>query len=216
MQYLNSQYASGWNRRRRTRGPVFGDRFVSKPIEDERYAWTALRYIAWNPVESGYVKHPDEWVWASHRALGGLDEPPEFLDLSWLQRAFGGRTLAEAQLAYREAMNDPLTVEESTQYLDYIVVGSRGFQEAVREQIGITMHDQLIPRSYRALARPSLGELFEGIDDLEDRNRVIRRAQVVYGYRQSEIARSLNLHPNTVSKIVSGLKKQRFFLIKVG
>ena len=26
---------------------------------------------------------------------------------------------------------------------------------------------------------------------------------------------SLNLHPNTVSKIVSTLKKQRFFLVKV-
>ena len=40
-------------------------------------------------------------------------------------------------------------------------------------------------------------------------------AQVVYGYRQSEIARSLNLHPNTVSKIVSRLAKQRFFLVRV-
>ena len=78
------------------------------------------------------------------------------------------------------------------------------------------MHDQIIPRSYRALARPSLGELFAGrTTDLEDRNRAILRAQVVYSYRQSEIARSLNLHPNTVSKIVSELKRQRFFLVKV-
>ena len=215
MQYLNSQYAIGWNRRRRTRGPVFGERFVSKPIEDPGYAWTATRYITWNPVESGYVTHPDQWVWASHRALAGLAAPPEFLDLSWLQPCFGGRTLADAQLAYRQAMDDPLTVQESAEYLKAVVVGSAGFQEAVRKQIGITMHDQIIPRSYRALARPSLGELFAGIDDLEDRNRLIRRAQVVYGYRQSEIARSLNLHPNTVSKILSGLKKQRFFLVKV-
>jgi putative transposase len=215
MRYLHSEYASGWNRRRRTRGHVFGERFASKAIEDDGYAWTAVRYVTWNPVESGYVKHPDGWVWASHRALAGLDAPPEFLDLSWLQPFFGGRTLADAQLAYRQATADPLTVEESVQYLKSVVVGSEGFQEAVREQIGITMHDQLIPRSYRALGRPSLGQLFAGIVDLEDRNRVIRRAQVVHGYRQSEIARSLNLHPNTVSKIVSGLKKQRFFLVKV-
>jgi DNA-binding CsgD family transcriptional regulator len=44
---------------------------------------------------------------------------------------------------------------------------------------------------------------------------MIRRAQVVYGYRQAEIARALNLHPNTVSKIVSTLKRQRFFLVRV-
>jgi REP element-mobilizing transposase RayT len=216
MRYINGQYASGWNRRRRTRGHVFGDRFVSKPIEDDAYAWTALRYIIWNPVESGYVKHPDQWVWSSHRATAGLAAPPEFLDLSWLQGFFGRPTLGEAQLEYRKAMDHPLTVGESEEYLKTIVVGSEGFQEAVREQIGITMHDLSIPRSYRALARPSLGELFAGRTiDLEDRNRVIRRAQVVYGYRQAEIARTLNLHPNTVSKIVSQLKKQRFFLVKL-
>ena len=174
------------------------------------------RYITWNPVESGYVKHPNDWVWSSHRAMAGLAAPPEFLDLSWLQAAFGGRTLAEAQLEYRKAMDDPLPVAEVEQYLNTIVVGSEGFQEAVRKQIGITMYDLIIPRSYRALARPSLGQLFAGIDDLDDRDRTIRRAQVVYGYRQSEIARTLNLHPNTVSKIVSTLKKQRFFLVRVG
>jgi putative transposase len=217
MRYLNSQYASSWNRRRRTRGHVFGERFVSKAIEDDGYAWTALRYITWNPVESGYVTHPDEWVWGSHQALAGLAAAPEFLDLGWLQPAFSGRSLSDAQFEYRKAMNHPLTAEESTRYLSKIVVGSEGFQEAVRRQIGITMHDRIIPRSYRALARPSLGQLFAGRTlDLEDRNTAIRRAQVVYGYRQSEIARSLNLHPNTVSKIVSGLKKQRFFLVDAG
>ena len=217
MCYVNGQYARGWNRRRRTRGHVFGDRFVSKPIEDDRYAWTALKYITWNPVESGYVKHPDDWVWSSHRAMAGLAAPPEFLDLNWMQSSFGGRTLADAQLEYRKAMDDRLPVAEAEHYLNTIVVGSAGFQESVRKQIGITMHDLIIPRSYRALARPSLGQLFAGrTDDLDDRNRTIRRAQVVYGYRQSEIARTLNLHPNTVSKIVSTLKKQRFFLVKVG
>jgi REP element-mobilizing transposase RayT len=216
MRYINSQYASWWNRRRRTRGHVFGDRFLSKPIEDDRYALTSLKYIIWNPVESGYVKHPEEWVWGSHRATAGLVAPPEFLDLGWLQGFFGRPTLAEAQREYRESMNHPLTVLEAEDYLNTIVVGSEGFQEAVRRQIGVTMHDLIIPRSYRALARPSLGQLFAGRrEDLEDRNRTIRRAQVVYGYRQSEIARTLDLHPNTVSKIVSGLKKQRFFLVRV-
>ena len=216
MRFVNSQYARGWNRRRRTRGHVFGERFVSKPIEDDRYAFTALKYITWNPVESGYVKHPDDWVWSSHRATAGLAAPPEFLDLDWLKGFFARPTLAEAQLEYRKAMEDPLPVAESEHYLNTVVVGSAGFQEAVRKQIGITMHDLIIPRSYRALARPTLGQLFAGrTDDLEERNRTIRRAEVVYGYRQSEIARTLSLHPNTVSKIVSTLKKQRFFLVKV-
>src|SRR5689334_21590653 len=63
MRYVHSRFARHWNRRHRTRGHVFGDRFVSKPIEDDRSAWTALKYIVCNPFEGGYVKHPDEWVW---------------------------------------------------------------------------------------------------------------------------------------------------------
>ncbi len=113
-------------------------------------------------------------------------------------------------------MAEPLTVAESEDYLNTIVIGSEGFQDAIRKQIGITMHYLIIPRSYRSLARPTLADLFARCGhDLEDRNRAIRRAQVVYGYRQSEIARSLNLHPNTVSKIVSRLARQRFFLVRV-
>ena len=217
MRYVNGQFARNWNRCRRTRGHVFGARFVSKPIEDSRYAWTALRYIVWNPVESGYVKHPDEWVWGSHRAAAGLAEPPEFLDMDWMRGFFGTPNLADAQRAYRQAMDFPLAPAESEEYLNTIVIGSSDFQASIRKQIGTTMHDLIIPRTYRALARPSLAELFRGATaDLEDRNRAIRRAQVVYGYRQAEIARSLNLHPNTVSKIVSRLKKQRFFLVNVG
>ena len=216
MRYVNGQFARAWNRRRRTRGHVFGERFVSKPIEDDRYAITALKYIIWNPVEGGYVEHPDHWVWSSHRATAGLAAPPDFLDLEWLQGFFGGASLAEAQAEYRKAIDEPLTVKEAEHYLNTVVVGSSDFKEAVRRQIGITMHDMIIPRSYRALARPGLAELLSGCgDDLENRNRAIRRAQVVYGYRQSEIARSLNLHPNTVSKIVSRLARQRFFLVRV-
>lgn len=114
-------------------------------------------------------------------------------------------------------MTEPLSNAARAEHLSTIVVGSEEFRAEVRRQIGLTMYDVMVPRSYRALARPSLGALFsEWAPDLERRNQIIRRAQVVYGYRQSEIARTLNLHPNTVSKIVSALKKQRFFLVRVG
>ena len=38
-------------------------------------ALTALKYITWNPVEAGYVEHPEDWVWSSHRTTAGLAEP---------------------------------------------------------------------------------------------------------------------------------------------
>lgn len=216
MSHVNGEYAKAWNRRHKASGHLFGDRFVSKVIEDERYALTALKYIAWNPVEAGYVKHPVDWPWSSCRATAGLAPAPDFLDVEWLRGFFGAPTQVEAQQQYLATISEQLTRDQSEEYLNTLVVGSEDFKADVRRQIGMSMYDVIVPRSYQALARPSLEQLFATrSDDLEVRNRLIRRAQIVHGYRQCEIARTLNLHPNTVSKIVSVLKKQKFFLVRL-
>jgi putative transposase len=216
MHHVNGEYAKAWNRRHRTSGHLFGGPYRAIPIEDGRYALTALKYVAWNPVDAGYVKHPLDWPWSNCRATAGLAPAPDFLDLDWMPGFFGRPNLAEAQQQYLATISEPLTCAQSEEYLNTLVVGSEDFKEDVRRQIGMTMYDVMVPRSYRRLARPTLGELFlNASSDLEERNRLILRAQVVHGYRQFEVARTLNLHPNTVSKIVSRLKKQKFFLMRV-
>jgi putative transposase len=213
MQFLNSQYAEWWNYRRRTNGCVFGGRFKSPLIEDGRYAMTVVSYIAANPVQAAYVKHIHEWPWSSHRALAGLERAPEFLDVDWLRSYFDGRTLRDCQKRYREFVD---AEELRTSYRpDQIVVGSDEFRSNMRDLIGATMFQIDVPRSFRALARPPLSALFYDIrTDLESRNRQILRAQVVYGYTQSEIARNLRVHPNTISKITRAIKHQRYILVR--
>lgn len=215
MKFINQVFTQRWNRRHRTTGHVFEGRFKSPLIEDGSYARGVLRYIALNPVEANYVQHAAEWPWSSHRATAGLVAPPEFLDLEWLRRDFDGRSLRECQRQYQDFID-----HEERHLLDFgdeIVVGSEQYRSNVRELIGATMHGIVVPRSYRALARPPLGVLFGGLrDDLDRRNRMIIRAQVVYGYKQSEIARSLAVHPNTISKITRAIKHQRYFFVRVG
>jgi REP element-mobilizing transposase RayT len=216
MRQINGEYSRAWNRSHGKRGHMFGEPFVSKPIEDEWYAQTALKYIAWNPVEAKYVSNPLDWTWSSARATAGLEKGPAFLDLEWLPKFFGERNLADAQHAFLQMIQTPPSPRETSAYLRRIVWGSEDFEEEVRRQLGQTMYRIMIPRNYKALGRPSLGELFEFVgDDLERRNQMIRRAQIVYGYRQSEIARTLNLHPNTISRIVRALRRQRFYLVRV-
>lgn len=213
MKCVNGGYTQAWNRRHRRFGHVFAGRYKAIVIEDDRYAQAVLSYIAHNPVESGYVKHPADWLWSSYRATAGLVEAPDFLDLDWLQGFYGGRTRSEAQMAHREHIENGQSAYDGS--FDAVVVGSPEFKGNVRDHIGRTMSQLLVPRSYRALARPPLGKLFaRADDDLERRNLMILRAQVVYGYRQSEIARTLAVHPDTISKIVCRMKKQRFFLAK--
>lgn len=212
-QFLNSQYAEWWNRRQRTNGCVFGGRFKSPVIEDGRYALTVLSYIAANPVNAGYVKHAQDWPWSSHRALAGLEPAPEFLDVDWLGQYFDGRTLSECQKRYQQFVD---AEEQRMIYSpDQVAYGSPEFCSNVRELIGDTFYQIDVPRSFRALARPPLLSLFAGLRrDLESRNRQILRAQVVYGYTQSEIARSLGVHPNTISKITRAIRHQRYFVVR--
>ena len=213
MRYINGVFTQRWNRRHRTCGHVFAGRFKSPLIEDGFYGRNVLRYIALNPVEAGYVQHAAEWPWSSHRALAGLVSPPEFLDLEWLRRDFEGNSLQECQRNYQKFIDrEEMNLQE---FGDEIVVGSELYRSNVRELIGTTMHGIVVPRSYRALARPPLGKLFCGLgDDLDRRNQLIIRAQVVYGYQQSEIGRALALHSNTISKITRAIRHQRYFVVK--
>jgi REP element-mobilizing transposase RayT len=76
---LHEDFARYLNRTLDVNGPVFAERFHSKPVRDDRHAIGCLRYIARNPVAAGIVPHAERWPWSAHRALAGLDAPPELL-----------------------------------------------------------------------------------------------------------------------------------------
>src|SRR3954465_5475086 len=84
MQRLHGTYAQGFNRRHEKSGHVFGARFGSTSIVSDIQLWITVGYIACNPVEAGFCKRPEEWLWSSHKAIADsatpswLDAPPLF------------------------------------------------------------------------------------------------------------------------------------------
>jgi putative transposase len=214
MNYLLSKYAQQWNRRHGRNGPLLRGRFKSPLIEDGRYAMTVIRYIALNPVKAKYVSRASEWPWASHRALARLETPPDFLELEWLRTYFDGATLAECQRQYRNYID--VTADDPICEVDPVFNGSPEGAAYARQVIDRRMHGIIVPRAYRTLARQPLDVLFPDVDDnLEGRNEMILRAQVIHGYTQAEIARALGLHPNTISKITRKVRNQRHYFIQV-
>lgn len=212
MQWLLARYAEGWNTRHRRRSALMDGRFRSTLIEDGRYAYTVMRYIALNPVKGNYVQHARDWPWASHRGLAGLEPPPDFLEINWLRNYFDGPNLRDCRRQYQRFID--ATEKEPIDIADRVATGSTPFQTSVRELIGHKLSAIIVPRSYRALARPPLSELFAPVNDPDTRDETILRAQVVHGYKQAEIARSLALHPNTISKITRKLRRQRYYVIR--
>lgn len=203
MNWLNGVFAQYSNRRHGRTGHLLQGRFKSVLIGNDFYLRAANTYVLMNPVKAGLVEHPSEWKWSSYRATAGIEAPPPWLDLSWLHWVFGGRTLRDAQLSFKDFVSRPASLNLSDEGL---VFGDQALREEVRAAIGATLHQSRLPREYRAVARPTLSELFPRPLPKTGRNTRILRAHVVHGYRFAEIAACLFLHPNTIGRIVQTLR----------
>ena len=197
MRHLNGLYTQYANWRHGWTGHVFEARFRSILIGDDDYFRNALRYLARNPVEAGLVRDPEHWQWSSYRAVIGRTKARSFLKVDWLQAMFP----APSQQASRQLFKQFVS-QSSDNFADEIVKGQASVHRAVRVVVGATLYQREVPRSYRALGRPPLGMLFNGTCR-RDRRRLIMRAHVVHGYRMTEIARHLDLHPTTISRLVN-------------
>jgi len=65
MQRILNRFIAWYNSVYNRCGPLFGGRFASEPVEDERYFLSALRYIHNNPVHAGLCHKMSEYRWSS-------------------------------------------------------------------------------------------------------------------------------------------------------
>ena len=99
MRLIQGRFAQGYNRRHRTLGSVWQERYKAKLIRDTDYVRTAIGYVHLNPVVAGLAAKPKEYRLSGHRALSGqgadgLVDADEALSL------FGSRQ-REARSTYR-------------------------------------------------------------------------------------------------------------------
>jgi putative transposase len=199
MQHIDGLYTQYVNWRHQLTGHVFEGRYTGIVIDNASYLREAIGYVLRNPVAAGLVADARRWRWSSYNATIGR-ERQRFLTLTWLPSLFVGTTLKESR-----DMLAKHVLKEPEEYADLVRTAAEGpyeFKKHVREVIGATLYLAELPRSYRALARPPLSELF-GEEKREDRRRAILRAHVVHGYLLKEIANYLELHPTTISRIVN-------------
>lgn len=204
MKVVNGGYSQYFNRRHHLTGHLFEGPYKPLVIDDTCYLRTAMAYVARNPVEAGLVGTADKWKWSSYAAMVGLCQPEPFLATAWLQRAFPSLTVEDSRQRFAELVSHfpgELVLDDRD-----VVFGDRELQADVRELIGRTMYLSDLPRSYRAMARPDLSEVLCCVTRSE-RVVAIRRAHVVYGYLLSEVARCLEVHPTTISRLLAKSRK---------
>jgi REP element-mobilizing transposase RayT len=206
MQHLNGAYAQWSNRRHGRVGHLFESRFRAFVIQRDSYLRRVARYVVLNPVRAHLVVEPSTWVWSSYRAMIGLTPAPRFLTLDWLADAFGGSDLADAQRQFARYVNDPVRRSPPID-INAPVVGSAAFQAVVLARAA--RDGRPMAKRWTQAHRPSLDQLFENCHTSRlQRNEAIWSAHATHGYRMSEIARALHLHPSTASHIIRRRSKQ--------
>jgi putative transposase len=195
MRFLNGEYAQASNRRHERRGHLFEERFTSVVVQWLSYLRRASRYVVRNPVRAKLCATVDEWPWSTFRSTAGLVDPPRWHYREWLLEAYDTTSLACAQQRYRDYVNAP-TVRDKPLDKRALAWGTARFQQEVRERLG--KRDNL-PRVWKVLGRPSLGDIFTQGQSRAERNYLIQVAHETHGYFFSDIAKTLELHPSSVS-----------------
>lgn len=75
MKEVENRYVRAFNRGRRRDGPLFRGRFGSRPVTDDAYWWTVLRYIDRNAVQAGLVPRSVDHPHGSARWYAGAGGP---------------------------------------------------------------------------------------------------------------------------------------------
>lgn len=207
MQLLNSVYAQWFNRRHARAGHLFQGRFKSIVVEKESYLLEVARYVVLNPVRAGMVAKAHEWPWSSYRATAGLADSPAFLTVDWILSQLGD-TREEATLAYRRFVaqgRDGFWEDLRAGW----ILGSDQFVDRIRPLIREKPLDPEYRRCERFAARPSLEELFEGVEEKAMRNERIYEAVRRHRYRLREVSDVVGLLYSTISMIAKRVQESK-------
>jgi putative transposase len=72
---VHMKYARYFNKKRNIVGHLWQGRFFSCAL-DERHLYAAVRYVEQNPIRSGLISAPDDYLWSSAKAHIAGDKNP--------------------------------------------------------------------------------------------------------------------------------------------
>jgi hypothetical protein len=203
MRQLNGVYTQHVNRRHGQEGPIFSGRFKSILLEKKNYLLPVCRYVVTNPVRLKSAPNFSSYKWSSYRALAGQVKAPSFLHKDDVLNYFGKRK-KDAQRKYREYVKEGVGKDSPLEKrTNQVLLGSNRF---LSEMQPILQGEKLLKRGPIAVKRRrSLNALFKKIDNKTrgERNELMKKAHVDFGYTLMQIGDHLGLHYTTVSKVIN-------------
>ena len=204
MRQLNGVYTQLFNKRHKRTGHLFQGRFKGVLIQKDNHLLEVCRYVVLNPIRAGMVQSPQQWKWSSYCSTAGKEKPHPGFTADWVLGQFSVNK-KKAEREYCKFVNEEMGGESIwSEVRGQIILGKDEFVDGFADYLKKYRQVPEIPRSQRYANRPALDKIFQEsiLSDKLKRDEKMAEAVERYGYRQSEIARHLNLHVSTVSNIL--------------
>jgi putative transposase len=204
MRQLNGIYTQRFNRRHGRVGHVFQGRFKAILVERESYLLELCRYVVLNPVRAKMVEDTAQYAWSSYLAMVGATPAPQWLHTDWLLSQFGSDRAA-ARSRYAQFVSEGMgSASPWIALKGQVLLGTETFVENLLPLLEEKNNLKELPKAQRLAHRPSLEAIFsaEARTSKGTRDEAIRSAYLKFGYSMAAIARELEIHYSTVSKII--------------
>ena len=176
MKWLNSTYASWYNRRHQKVGHLFGERYKGIHVQGEEYLQRLARYVVLNPVRAKMAEAPGEYRWSSYLATAGLEDRPKWLAVEQLIPYFG--EASSWQQNYTRYVADGIGASDPIWrgLRRRVFLGTEQWLRSMRQVIDIEWRHVDIPLDQRAAGRPSMGAIVKAVAEaMQVRPKDIRR-----------------------------------------
>jgi putative transposase len=208
MKHLNGMYTQAFNRKNHRVGHLFQGRYKAVLIEKESHLLEVARYVVLNPVRAKMVENPSRWKWSSYKATAGFCKTPDYLTVDWVLGRFG-KDSKIAEKGYRKFVSEGMKDTDIWKHVrGQMLLGGIDFANTFKEVLKEKRDSREIPKLQRYIDRPDLSKIFTErlLRKREQRDEMIVRSVMQYGYDQAEVANYLGIHYSTVSKIVKRRK----------
>ncbi len=185
MSKILSHYATWFNIKYIRSGPLFNNRYLSEPVEDERYYMNLIRYIHQNPLKARLVGRINQYQYSSYAAY--VDGDDSFVDIDFfLNMLSENRTFAVQSFVELNASDEEEVFE----------IASSGRKSDA--------HIRRIIKSELDIDDPVLIKSF----DIELRNAVVKKLVEEMGISKSALERETGISRGTIIRICKGKQKK--------
>jgi len=200
MRLLNGKYTQRFNYIHQRIGHLFQGRYKAILVQKDTYLLELIRYVVLNPVRASVVTSPEKWEWSSYPATMGIGIKPSFLKDELVLGMFN-TNLTLARSRFKNFVTGDKKQSDAMPIKGSVFLGDDNFiKEAMKHSKGRRRFKE-IAKVDRFIDRPGLEDIFFDVKSKAERNKSIYSAHVKFGYQITEIARHLNLHLSTVSRI---------------